>query len=262
MTRSTSPDQSFQTTISRSSLYSGSVELVFNPRNHTYLANGIRVPSVTKICGVIDKSGPLIGWALNNALAICKGGVQPDTPYPEVYLEQVWTTAKRAYRDVKEEAASIGTDAHRAIEENLRGGSVFPSEETPVGQCVSAAHQWIREHDLRMLEIERRIYSRKHRYSGTLDYLAYVDGELALVDWKSSKGVWPEYWLQTAAYQAAYEEETGTRIQCRHIIKLGKTDGTFEVHTRRSVKDYKKDLRAFLGALNLVRRLEELKGTQ
>jgi hypothetical protein len=203
-----------------------------------------------------------MGWAVREALALCKGAIQPDIPYPEVYLEQVWAQAKRAHRQLKEEAADIGHEAHQTIEMYLRSGFILPPEDTPPGRCVSAALLWMEEHSYRNVEIERRIYSRKYRYSGTLDYLAYVDGELALVDWKSSNGVWPEYWLQTAAYQAAYEEETGTRIQCRHIIKLGKNDGTFEVYTRRSVKDYKKDLQAFLSALRLTRRLEELKGTK
>ena len=109
--------------------------LSFNSRTHKYTVSEnllqdntagnvdqepFQVPSVTGICGVIDKSAPLIGWALNKAMAVCKGAIQPNTPYEEIFLDQIWESAKRAHREVKQEAADIGTQAHRAIEECLR----------------------------------------------------------------------------------------------------------------------------------------------
>lgn len=146
--------------------------------------------------------------------------------------------------------------AHNWLEQYFKSGEPGPAPEHPkAGHCVDAALKWLHEHQVEKLEVERRIYSRKHQFSGTLDKLAIVDGKKCLIDWKSSKGVYTEYKLQTAAYVGAYEEETGEYIEGRWLIKLGKEDGEFEAHwypraTQRS--DYK----AFKNALGLLKYLK------
>lgn len=219
----------------------------------------VRVPSVTKVLGIIDKSGPLMGWVLNQALAVCKGAIQPDTPYPDLYLEEVWKIAKRAHRDLKEQAGDIGHEAHKVIEAHLLGESILPPENLKARECADRAIEWMGTHGFRPLAVERYVYSRRHRCAGMLDALAYVDDELAIVDWKSSKAIYPEYWLQTAAYQGFHQEETGDRIACRYLVKLGKDDGELEIKRRGGLKNFKGDYQAFLGALKLQRRLEGMR---
>ena len=74
----------------------------------------------------------------------------------------------------------------------------------------------------------------------------------------------PEFALQTAAYQHARQEETGKRYRKRLILRLGKEprpDGgiDFEIH---ELKRFRDDFKAFLGALSLKRRLEQLSKEQ
>lgn len=245
------------------SLYAGTISLSFDPHSHRYtLYQGdekIRVPSVTTILGVIDKSGPLMGWAIKNTNAVWEGAIQPDTPYSDTYLEQVKNVAKRASREIKGEAADVGKQAHQAIENHLRGENyLLPPKDIPVGRCVDAALQWMSTCSFQPREMERVVFSRKHGYSGTLDCIAEINGEVALVDWKSSKACYPEYFLQTAAYQAAYQEETGEKISRRYLVRLGKEDGSFEVHENYTLKDYKFHLKAFLAALTLYKSLKEM----
>jgi len=245
-----------------SNLYSGNVQLEFNPNNHTYYVvdNGerVRVPSVTRVCGVLDKSGPLMAWALNKALAVCKGGIQPDTPYPDIYLEEVWKTAKRAHRVLKEEAGDVGHEAHKIIEAHLKGESVSTTDQSLGRECADRAIQWMGEHAFRPLAIERYVYSRKYGCSGMLDCLAYVDDELAIVDWKSSKSIYPEYFFQTAAYQGFYQEETGDKVQCRYLVRLGKEDGILEVRKRSGLVNFRNDYKGFLGLLQAMNSLKEV----
>lgn len=214
-------------------------------------------------------------WAVNEALNVCRGAVAPDTPHSEVFLEQVWETAKKAHRVLKEEAASIGTQAHRSLEAIFRGQlhqrDTEPEQEAGggevevcglqsdprVGNCVQAAKAWLSDHSVSPLEVERRIYSRRYRYSGTLDKLAIVDGQLSLIDWKTG-GLYPSHRYQTAAYVAAYEEETGEKISARWLVRLGKEDGAFEAH-RFNRTDYVNDFRGFKGALILYNNLRAMK---
>lgn len=250
-------------------LYGGVVRLEFNQKTHRYTIwdgeTKILAPSVTTVCGTLDKSGPLLGWAVNSALNVVRGAIQPDTPYPEVVLDEVWKRAAGAHRTLKAEAADIGTQAHQAIEAYLAGShdnasdvELAPLDER-VTSCVSAAKDWLNSHDVSPISVERRIYSRKHRYSGTMDLLAKVDGRLAVVDWKSSKGFYPEFFFQTAAYAGAVEEETGERIERRWLVRLGKDDGAFEPHELRNRRELKDDYRAFLGLLRAHRRLQNIR---
>ncbi len=87
---------------------------------------------------------------------------------------------------------------------------------------------------------------------------------MVIGDLKTSSGIWPEFALQTAAYQHARQEETGKRYRKRIILRLGKAprpDGglDFEVHELTS---FRADFQAFQGALALKRRLDVLSKEQ
>lgn len=245
-------------------LYNGEVRLEFNEAAHRYWVLGEddtrreSVPSVTTVCGVIDKSAALTQWAANSVLSVVAEAIKPGVEYSEIYLEELWKVAKYAHRDIKEEAAAIGTQAHGALEQYFKFGEDREVADERVANCVAAAKAWLATHSVQKVEIEKRIYSRIHRFSGTLDKLAYVDGVLALVDWKSSKGIYPEHRFQTAAYVAAYEEERGVKVDKRYLIQLGKHDGEFHAHEFDRV-DFDMDWRGFLGALQLWRALKEQK---
>jgi len=247
-----------------STLYAGEVRVEFHPKGHRYIIYDREepvpdVPSVTSIVGTIDKSGPLIGWAVKNVLTCCKGAILPGVEYSEIYLSQVWENARKSFREVKEEAAEVGIEVHQFLEDHFRGlEPVLPSEGSQTRAAVDGAIKWLRDHEIRPVEVERRIYSRRHKYSGTLDKLALVDGELSLVDWKTGKDIYPEYWFQTAAYQAAFEEETGEKIRRRIIVRLDKETGDFDPRVRGRSKT-RADFGAFLGALKIHKRLREMK---
>jgi hypothetical protein len=85
--------------------------------------------------------------------------------------------------------------------------------------------------------------------------VALVGGVLTLIDWKTGKGIYPEFWLQTAAYVKAWEEEFGETIEQRIIVRLSE-DGA-EAHARpRSL--LRGDFGAFLGALTLYNQLQRI----
>lgn len=223
-----------------------------------------RPPSVTTVLGkTLDKSGPLCGWTANQVLLVCKGAILPGVAYDEIYLEEVWRRAKRSYRDVKQEAADIGTEVHRRLEAIFRAGDAqseisSATSRPEVENCVRAGCDWLQQHSVKRVCVERRIFSRKYKYTGTLDKLAYVDGVLSLIDWKSSNGIYEDYLLQTSAYQGAYEEETSARIERRILVRLGKFDGAFEVHEFNTRKLFKQHYSTFLAALKLYKGLKEM----
>lgn len=194
-----------------------------------------------------------------------KEKISLDEVYSGELIHEIAENCKYAFRKKKQEAADIGTEAHQHIEGIIRTSLSSPPDvnrqfhrleildvcEGPVLQCVNAAVEFLESSKVVPLYAERRIYSRRRRFSGTADLIARIEGRLALLDWKSSKGLYPEYNLQTAAYVKAYEEETGERVDVRYLIRLGKEDGAFEVKELPYRYQLEADYQAFLVAKKL-----------
>lgn len=201
-----------------------------------------------------------MAWAINKTLDVCKGAITPGSEYAETYLEAVWNAAKRASQGIKSDAAARGKGLHKAVERSLAGdSSKSPDAESYQGDfSPQPLIDWILGLQVTVREVERRVYSRRHRFSGTFDCLASLeDGTLVLLDWKTSKSIYPEFLLQTAAYVLAYEEEfPDKKIAGRYLVRIAE-DGSVEPHyfPRSTLR---KDFAAFLGAKTLFDRVQVL----
>ena len=237
-------------------LYNGEITLCFDPGRHRYYVNGEWVPGVTGAVGVIDKSAPLMWWAVNQSLdylrIVLKSGIQ----YDEVELDQFLREAKTAHRRKSEESLKIGETVHQWIEGKIKGGNcALPVNEQARHGCLAFA-RWARDNEIQFVRSEAKVYSRKHRYAGTLDVEALVKGDLSIIDVKVSNGVYLGMRLQMAAYLQARVEESGHAYPGgRYIIRVDKRTGEPEVV--HLPDGFDNDLKAFLGALALYRRVLE-----
>lgn len=237
------------------SLYSGKVKLLFDPVRHVYMYNDKRVDGVTSILGCIAKPA-LINWAAKQASEYLKENLVPGRAYDEIELSRFFQEASKAHQYKKEKAGTIGTFVHEWIERRIAAGHSIPfpiNEEIKAG--CEAFEQWLSENHVEFLSSELRIFSLKYMYAGTLDFTARVNGKLMLGDIKTSSGVYPEMFFQTAAYQMAQEEENPNQIFEGNIIVNCRKDGKLVV---KQTDQYDADSRAFLAALALHRRLLEI----
>ena len=259
------------------SFYGGEVELQFDPEEHIYyLIKGeelLPVDGVTTVVHIIDKSNVLLPWACKMMAEKLITSVH--FPITEEELTKLILASKSAHREKLEKAGDIGKIAHRWIEEyikfHLRSDIDWISDkpEGQAGNCCDAALSWMKIHNVRWRCTERKIYSREWNYAGTLDGIALVDScddprccpesfrdRLSLIDWKSSNYLYNEFLFQTAAYQRAYEEETGEKIEDRWIVQLGKTDGEFNAwHMTKGIEE---DFHAFTYCLHLTRAVKSV----
>lgn len=170
---------------------------------HAYFWNGSGpIPSVTTIIGVVDKSGPLIGWAkrttaeaaVDNAASI-PGWVNLAGRDGAISL---LTKAATVQRD---RAADAGTAVHAYAEAISRGQAIeVPEDYAPF---VAVYRRWIADFSPHFLAAEEMVCSLKYHYAGTLDAICTLAGETWLLDYKTAKGVYPETALQLAAYAHA-----------------------------------------------------------
>jgi hypothetical protein len=267
--------------------YDGAITLRFDKENHAYhlmLPDGTSEiqEGVTTISNILDHSMYLMPWAVKMMyLKLLKTMPRETVNGTEYTLSILWTEldkilqeAKGAHREKFEDAGDIGHMAHSWIEDSIRiaiaknDGIVekmhpaAPEDERAVN-CGLAAFKWMQAHNVRWISTERKVYSRQHKYAGTMDGLATVDScddpscchrffmdELSVIDWKSSNHLRIEYLYQTAAYQAAYQEEFGVDIRSRWILRLGKEDGEFEAWYET---DFETDFVTFRACLTLYR---------
>jgi len=238
-------------------LYDGKIKVFFEERDwggnkiHCYTdAKNNKLISVTKVTSTIDKSNALIIWATRLMAKYLTDNFVGKMLTPEALV-----TALKEWRKAKEEAADIGTQIHDWIEQKIKGLEPAMPENDNVKNGVFAFLKWQNENKIKFVANEQIVYSKKHKFIGKFDAIIEIKGKKYLIDYKSSKGLYPEFYLQTSAYQLAYEEEHGKCIDGRILIHLGKDDGVFEA---REINDYEADKKAFLGLLEVKRRLMQL----
>jgi len=249
-------------------IYGGAVELDFDDKRHRYYVTdrdmGLDnewVPGCTSITGVINKPA-LMGWAVKMAGEHIRENLKPGVALDEVQISQLITDAKRAHRQKKESAADLGTMIHAWIEQyikaemNIKG---FKKPEDPTNEkmqsAVLAFFDWRNKHKVTFTHSEQKVYSRMAQVAGTIDAVGTIDGKLAIIDFKTSNGIWPEMTLQVSFYQQAWEEMTGKKVDTRWIVRFGKEDGEFEAV---ELTDHVEDAKAFMGAAILYKRLRVL----
>lgn len=110
---------------------------------------------------------------------------------------------KGAPRRTTSDAADVGTEVHGYYERLARGetlGRVHPD----VAPFVRHIEEFHTRYQPRYLHIEDAVWSDRHRYAGSFDAIAEIEGEIVIVDAKTTRsGVHDEVALQLSAYSHA-----------------------------------------------------------
>ena len=160
---------------------------------------------------------------------------------------------------ISNEAKDIGKLVHEILERHLREEQlVTESYPLPVRKCLSAFRVWEKKNKFKVLKTEQLVWSDKYEYAGTFDALGTLNGKLTIIDFKTSKQIWPDYGLQLSAYKFAEEERakdyatkskiiwaSAAPIEQQLIVRLDKETGVLET------QEFNDDFEVFLGALKL-----------
>jgi genome maintenance exonuclease 1 len=231
--------------------------LTFNEDAHIYEFNGTPVAGVTSILRTINKPA-LIQWAASLAANHVKNNWREGLSRNEIEL--LCREAATAHNKVKNEAAGIGTEVHAIAEASLKGKPMpAPSTEEALRAC-NAFMDWRRQHEIKLITAEQILFSKQWWYAGTADIIAHVDGQVTIADIKTSSGIYPEMFMQIAAYTNALEEmRPEIKIQQWMIVRLDKKSGALEVGRMARQQVY---IDAFLRCRELAKAMqtiEELK---
>jgi hypothetical protein len=201
--------------------------LILRPGNHRYFWGGEPITSVTTILGIMAKPA-LIQWAANMAVDHIASVMKTDPPRPVDWEEEL-AIARKAHTTKKEAAADIGSAVHQYAQDCLRAGKLV---ELPDNKDVAAAcdafQKWYVLSKIEPIAIERMVMSSALGYAGRCDFFGKIDGELGVLDFKTSAGIYPEHWIQLAAYEVALQEELQLDQPLkRWLLHLDKKTGKF-----------------------------------
>ncbi len=172
--------------------------------SHYLLDDGTALVRVTTVCSILRKPG-IESW--------------------------IGRVGNEAAAKAKREGGEFGTRLHAALYQFARdptAGGWAHDLAPDLEPHAEAFLTWWWGNVERVIGAERLLVSRQFGYAGTTDLVCILkSGEIAIVDWKSSKA-YPRHdpqpdvaWrLQLAAYSAALYEQDGLKATQRLVVQL------------------------------------------
>jgi len=150
---------------------------------------------------------------------------------------------------VSKRATTRGTDMHLLTEHYLQNDPL-PKAKVPISQILfNTAKPALNKIDNIIVQ-EQAMYSLRLGIAGTPDCIGDYDGELSIIDFKTSKSPkplkWVEgYFVQASAYACMLYELTGIKAK-KLVIIMACEDGELKVYEERDVYKWVKVLDTYI----------------
>lgn len=256
--------------ITKHKLYNGEIELVFDDALHKYIVNSVYAQEMpvfgcSSATDVLDKPA-LKQWAANCGADFADAALKPGMRIDELNKPAIISGIKSAFRNRSREAMDIGTAVHKYLEEYLSAGiNKEPLPEKPINELIRAAVDeflnWSKRQGIKYVFSEKKIYYAEfinkqgkiiplskylklkkaeqdkyvlfRHYAGTFDFAGIADGKLDIGDFKTSNGIYSEYFVQVAPYAKALEDEAQyDKETAEKILRAGYTGKKIKVNNR------------------------------
>jgi hypothetical protein len=147
---------------------------------------------------------------------------------------QNWKEREVAAEYITSEAATIGTETHKLIENYIN--EVRQTDEI---RLLSVAHFNNLIPFLQKIDdvhgTELRLYSYAMKLAGTADCIAEYEGELSIIDLKEEWMI--DHFIQGTAYAKMFKELTG--IEVKQVVILVSSEKNSRMEFVKNTEDYK-----------------------
>lgn len=172
-------------------------------KEHTVYLNkkNIEVPSATTVLKVINKPA-LSYWA--NSLGF----------------------KHQSIKKVLDETSAIGTDFHDMLSNYTMGKIISGEHLNDAITLFLAFKEWAENNSYKTIISETSLCNED--FGGTLDAVSYINDELCVVDYKTSKNIYSSMFLQLAGYSLLLKEnlpETYSKVEKFGIISVSIKNG-------------------------------------
>lgn len=168
--------------------------LTFEPEEHAYHFDGVRIPSVTQVLQPV-------------------GFDYSSIPFGTL-----------------EHAAQRGTAVHLATEFYDDGDLDEDSIDPEILPYVEAWRRFREESGFVVWRSEVRVHSARHGFAGTFDCLGVLNGKMCIVEKKTTATLHPSTAIQVSAYLRAYNEGLPREEQAKRCYSVHlRRDGTYRL---------------------------------
>jgi hypothetical protein len=215
-------------------LYDGKITIKFDEEAHKYYVNGKEYLSATTLIKQGCVAPGLERWKritpMKEFIKKLNDTLNNGEKLDRVKLERLYKESMYHTDNVGDDAALVGSVVHGLVEDFIKGKEIPNQSDPAVVNCWNLFLDWWNQQNYKVVDIERKLFSKKYGYVGTLDLVVKNDkGEFVLIDLKTSNQIVFGYVLQANAYKQAYEEETGRKISSCFCLRTGKKDSKVEV---------------------------------
>lgn len=216
-----------------STSFDGKHVLEFSETSHRYKLDGKACPGVTTVNkSSYPTSEGLINWKMDQAVMFAI--TAPD----ELDGLDLIKEARQAWKAPSQEAADIGTVTHAYAELHSLGQHdqaewllqkvSTASKFAIIESCVNKYLDWSIQNQGELIKAEGLIASPTHLYCGKFDRLDKVNGKIRIRDYKTSKDIYLDQFIQLGAYAIAIKEWLGLDVEELEVLRFGKDDGSFQ----------------------------------
>lgn len=171
-------------------------------------------PSVTTILKVLAK--PEIDWWAG------KIRYEYYSANPDATIGEFMDAPNKVMRKAGDE----GSIAHNLIDESFKLNPYDKAKQNDKVQAYLEGFEKFQDlHQPIVIETEGTVYSHTEKFAGTYDGLFKIGGQVWLIDWKTSNGIYWTHKVQLVAYYMALKE-MGKHVDNMGIVQL-KNNGEF-----------------------------------
>jgi hypothetical protein len=134
----------------------------------------------------------------------------------------------------RDKSGDIGTIIHARImayflDYEIDNFNVSPESWKLSDNSLISFYEWARPRKVKSILVETPLISEKYRYGGTPDVYGEMDSRLTLLDFKTGAAIYPDFFLQVAAYSKLLIEN-GYPHEKIIILNIPKSEGdSFQV---------------------------------
>jgi hypothetical protein len=225
-------------------------------RHYKQPETGELVPSVTNVLSVMGKGDVLMRWA---AKLVAERAMQMKHALPRMEDNDIVDTLKAAPFNRSKRASERGTDIHAYLEARLNRLEPEPLSDDAL-PYKDAADDWFDYIGASFEDVRTEVTMFHPSYAGTTDLIGTLDGQINIVDFKTSKAIYDEAALQLSALAGCYTDSDGVPLPWRDetgfmsqvprlvVVRIG-ADGWEE----KEVADPHAGATAFFGLLDAWR---------
>lgn len=166
----------------------------------------------------------------------------------EIFINWRKKVGEEEAERVTKAATSRGTDMHTLVEDYLHNRNL--SDVQPISDFLFKIAKTDLNRINNIYALEGSLYSKQLGIAGTVDCIAEYDGELAIIDFKTSKKPKPREWIehyfvQCMAYGCMLYELTGISVK-KLVIIMACENGECVVYEERDKSKYIKLLGKYI----------------